>query len=454
MVRSHLAALALGIAGITAAVGPSSIQAQEPAQDAKKQEVMSTVVYDIRDLLAGLKPTGPESVVNNIFSAIDPESWNRRTPNHGSIHIVNGSRLLVRTTAKRHAAIAELLTALRRLGGVSVIVNARLYEVEQSLYKKVASAKRVHGDALEKLERQFLAGKPSKADAVWKLLKKPKVVVAGDEVKIRDRSEAAILSWHKAVACHPSPDQARAGNRNPQVVLEGVSFQAGVRVTADRRFVRLKLTEKATELQEVTRRNIATQDGDVQAEVPILDRSERSEMLEIPDGGALLRPVYFRPASAKARDRWWVLSITPRIYIAEEAQMIRRGAALDAVLPALLKEVLKNPRLKSTREFYGTPGDNRFALENSGVWTWPRDFRSPVPGFQTTPSDRAGRRLLGIRIDKYEWDYQKDAEILTVSLLNAGGHANGEALGGCSVRFLVRSQEDGWVAELAEPGTP
>ena len=149
-----------------------------------------------------------------------------------------------------------------------------------------------------------------------------------------------------------SPKQARKGKTERQIVWEGVSFLAGIRVSPDRRFVRIQLTEKAAELQDILKVKTSVLTGQkVDAEVPFLKSHSFA------DGGRSgwrLRPCprAFRPRSAKEKDRWWVLCITPRIVIEEEERVIREGIA-SPILREVVADVLHNPRLKTTREFYG-----------------------------------------------------------------------------------------------------
>ena len=229
---------------------------------------------------------------------------------------------------------------------------------------------------------------------------------------------------------------------------------AGIQVSPDRRAVQVKLTEKATQLQEIQKVKVWVPNGHLQggpktfdAAVPLLLETTQSQVLNIPDGGTILVAVQYRPRSAQEKERWWVLTITPRIIIEEEERQIRLGA-LESLLPELVADVLKNPRLKALREMYGTSGDKRFALVDSTIWSRPKDFQPKVAGYQFTPPERAGKRLLGIRVDQFQ------GADLTVTLVNAGGSANGTAIGGGTLRYRVRQGEKGWVVELAEPLDP
>jgi hypothetical protein len=86
---------------------------------------------------------------------------------------------------------------------------------------------------------------------------------------------------------------------------------------------------------------------------------------------------------------------------------------------------------------------------SSAAWTWPEKL--DIPGHASAPADRSGKRLLGIRIDKYEWpDDETGSYSITVSLVNAGGNANGAVVGGCTLRYTARPLEKGWAVELAD----
>jgi hypothetical protein len=100
--------------------------------------------------------------------------------------------------------------------------------------------------------------------------------------------------------------------------------------------------------------------------------------------------------------------------------------------------------LKTTREFYGSPGDKRFALVNSDTLPWPRKFWPAVPGFKRISAVHKGNRLLGIRIDQFRWEGKST---ITLTLLNAGGEDNGAAVGGCTLRY--RQTDKGKVVELS-----
>src|SRR5439155_4548734 len=93
---------------------------------------------------------------------------------------------------------------------------------------------------------------------------------------------------------------------------------------------------------------------------------------------------------------------------------------------------------------YGTPGEKRFALVNSDAWDW-KEFHPSVPGYQLTPPRKTGNRLLGVRVDQ---DRLGENDTIRLTLINAGGNENGEAVGGCTLRYKVRSGEKEKEVEL------
>jgi hypothetical protein len=346
-VLCFLPALALFSLAADAPPGPAP---QSPAgiKVGKGQPALYAATYDIRDLVerpeswrasgsgwggfranSRLREGDPAQqvapVVRAVLAALGGPGG-KPAADREDFQILNGNRLVIRTDAARHALVAQALQGLRRLADVRVLVRANLYEVDHATYTRVAGARRPSPEELEELERRFLAGAAPKAEGPWQRLDRQKPLQAGEEVRIDNGREAAVLSRHFAVRCLPSPDQLRKGDRDPQAALEGVSFLAGVRVSPDRRFVWLKLTEKATDLKGLARVRVPDPAGnDVAAEVPVLDEDVHSRGVIIPDGGSELVPVQYRPASARQKGRWWVLSLTPRIHIEEEERALRRG---------------------------------------------------------------------------------------------------------------------------------
>jgi hypothetical protein len=384
-------------------------------------------------------------LVEAIVSAIDPASWRRTTAHHGAIESVNGGKLVIRANAARHAEVTDLLQAYRRGADMVVTVEAKLYEVDQAFYTRLNNAPYV---SREELERRA-DGRPEPKDSLFKLLEKQKPVLTGEKGTVEHGGEGLLLSRHKAVAYIPPPEL-----KKPLAVLEGFSFGATVRVSPDRRWVELNISEKLTEIEEIKKIEVFALGGkeikEVRAEQPVLREITHSQDVDVPDGGARLVAVHARPRALQARNRWWVLHIRPTIVIAEEEQAILQMTVKED-LPLLIADLLNNPRLKIAREFAGTPGDKRFALVDSDAWTWPKELRRSVSGYQLTPVQREGKRLLGIRVDRFQRSEKEDAGLdFTVTLVNAGGTANGEAFGGCTLHYAVRGAEKSRTIKLID----
>src|SRR5262245_34910569 len=153
--------------------------------------------------------------------------------NEDAVQVLNGTRLVIRGNAATHAEIARLLGMLR--GDMSVIVQTKLYEVDEKFYKRVVNAKRLSLEDLDKMEQEFLEGAPDKKPRVslHDLLAKQKLIQEGDKVTVDNGQRAALLSSHQIVTCLPSPEQLAKGDEARQVVLEGVSFSAEIRASDD-----------------------------------------------------------------------------------------------------------------------------------------------------------------------------------------------------------------------------
>jgi hypothetical protein len=417
-----------------------------------------TLHHEIRDIVSRPEAIGlhdsafrnaspakrAELLVKQLMTALDGPAGELET-----IDLLNGTRLSIRAVGTRQLDIAQVLRAFARIGDLAVTTQCKLYEVDDAFHTKLKNAKRI---PIEEQERNFLEGKQPKGESLIDLLAKHKLILAGDEALVHSGQSASLLSRRHMNQCLPGPKELARGDMTRQLFFTGIEFNGGIGVSPDRRFVRLKLTETATELQEIQKRKVfmnrlgaANDEGRMEvAEVPILKESATTQDLEIPDGGTILLPVHHRPRSLEEQKRWYALLISPRIIIEEEERHILL-AMMGEAIPALVADVLTNPRLKATRDYCGTPGDKRFALVNSDAWTWPKEFQPKVKGAELTAPTAKGNRLLGIRIDSY------DSANIRVTLVNAGGDDNGAAPGGCTLRYRARSEKNEWRAELIEP---
>ncbi len=466
------------------------------------ERALYTVVYDVRDILeqgrfmfpdllrkgglfegqgVDLRDLGPNDgvalLVRLILTEVDPDSRGSRTLVR-SLKILNGTKLAAKATVTAHEQIDGLLTALRRLADLAVVMNAGLYEVDRPFYTKqiaplLADAKQSNGRRLVRVD-----------GALVKKLQEHSLVLKSEPIKIRPGEQATFLSLQIPFRylAHPG-DQKRASSKVYRTGLDGVSFRIRPAVSADRRCIRLKLTEEVAQLVAITPAKIL--DGstgqELRVESPNVRKSSVTATLDIEDGQPVLMPVDYRPPAAAGKDRLWVLLAKPTIYIEEEEEQIRK-AGLPAIprgpfktdeapkkraelrksdevqqlLQAIVEDVLTNPELKDTRAFYGTPEDKQFALVDGATVAWPEWFEPSAPGYKIHRDGSRRlcffeRRLLGISLHKFSLKEKKagpENAPIEVVVSNAGGSANGAVIGGCTVSYAPRREGNRWVVEF------
>src|SRR5262249_33140859 len=136
-------------------IGPREVALTTP------QRALYTATYDIRDLierprlltfaswdrltsrdslpLRNAEPAEKAAlVVETLLSAPDLRDREQTTAEPETIQVLNGTRLVIRANAARHAGIAEVLQVLRRLNDVRVAVKVRLYEVDTDFYNMLS----------------------------------------------------------------------------------------------------------------------------------------------------------------------------------------------------------------------------------------------------------------------------------------------------------------------------
>ncbi|MBI3823835.1 MAG: hypothetical protein HY289_14290, partial [Planctomycetes bacterium] len=374
-----------------------------------------------------------------------------------TFEVLNGTRLVIRATGVRHTEFVGVMGSFTRLGDVAVTTQCKLYEVDDAFYKKIKKAKRLR---IEDEEKLLLQGKLAQGVPLAQYMAKQTLLVTGDEVSVDNGHMTTLLAKQAVHQCLPSPQQFRAGQKELQTFFTGLVLNGVLEVSPDRRLIHVALTEKGTELDEIRKvkdlgLRIIEHPGKGQevapakdiAEIPILNETKHTRTIDLPDGGTRVVALHYRPRSLEEKKRWLVLVITARIVMEEEERRFLEGY-LENAMPALVADVLSNPRLKTTRDYCGTPGDKRFALVKSDAWTWPKDFQPKIKGFDLTDASPKGQRLLGIRIDRFQW--ATSGLEVHVTFVNAGGSDNGQAPGGCTLRYSARSDDERWKVELMD----
>lgn len=391
-----------------------------------------------------------------------------------SLEIVNGTKLVAIASPGHHEEIGSLIEALRRLGDEAVVMNARLYEIDLTAYGK-------HVAGL--LKKDDEGNRPAVVEVGQKALKavlEGKLVAQSDFVKLRRNESAAFLSkqaiYRYVASRQDDREQVRTGR-------SGVSFRVRPLVSPDRRFLRLEITQEVNQLVKIdkVRKPDLGSGKPVEVESPNVRRATRTGTVTLPDGGALLMPVDYLPAT---KGRAWVLVARPMIWIEEEQKELRKnghefspegvwkeevsqdGPAASIperrlasddrttqILQAVLEHVLTSRTLKDEREARGTAKRKAFALVDGDKVGWPAKFVPQTHGHDWVKMKfdpfATRRPLLGVRLDQFDLDRKtkgKDAPIV-VTLYD---HGELGILDDCRVSYVPRRAGKRWTVECVD----
>ncbi|MCI0461159.1 MAG: hypothetical protein L0Z62_29785 [Gemmataceae bacterium] len=292
------------------------------------ERTISTITYNVRDLVEPDGKPAPgdpgqaaSALVHLVLTEVDPQRWGE-SPTFDRMQILNGTRLVVRTTASRHEQVADLLAALRRPQDVAVVMEARLYEVERAFYVKHIAPLLV--DEKGKTVRRLI---DVDGDLVAEL-QRHTLVLDGAQDRLRPWERSTFLSLHTPFRYVAGPgDPQKEPGKVYRTGLAGVAFLVHPVVSADRRSIRLQITQEVRELTGIGKTWLLDADTGkaTEVEAPRVRRASITATLEIWDGVSILMPVDYRSPTAAAKDRVWVLAASPRIYIEEEEEAIRKA---------------------------------------------------------------------------------------------------------------------------------
>jgi hypothetical protein len=317
---TSLFALALVAGSLTAQPHP------KPGEDKK----LVTKVYNLKPLVGERgKASGVahvDAVVKLIFETIP--QLRELKPGADGPQIVerDGGRLEVRATAQRHGEIADLLAALERLQDVAVDVKADVIELDAAAYEKLVKAL-PKGKA--KPPVLFAAGEEAdeKPDLDAKLEAANKVLKAGRVVQTStgrfvNGAEATISARRVVVPYATLPAAVAVGGRadGTQYVKEGFGLVALPVVSADRRFVRFKLTEQSTVITGMKKRELGEVGGKlIVAQSPVVEDLGATGSTIVADGGTAIFRLAYAP-----KDKVWVLVLRPTIFVQAEEDALKK----------------------------------------------------------------------------------------------------------------------------------
>jgi hypothetical protein len=287
---------------------------------AADEDKPKTVVYDVSDLIH--RPGGRtgfdriDEVARHIVTAVHPGGWGGEKEGASRLRELNGTKLEIHTTPKNHAEIVDLLAALRRMNDVDINLRADLFEIDRAIYEK---------EIKPKLGRRAAA---EVAEGFVEMLQKKASLVVTHAVPVANGKVSRPLSVRQAFTYIESarPGPGPGGQTNEYGFgFQGLTVHVTPTISADRRFVSMKVTQKATELIELKKRTVFApmSDKEVTVEVPDLADATATVVAEVGDGDWALVVVEYRTAAAKAKDRVLVLALRPLIYIGEEDKALR-----------------------------------------------------------------------------------------------------------------------------------
>lgn len=225
----------------------------------------------------------------------------------------DGGKIEVRATAKVHDEIKDLLEALARLQDLAIDIKADVYEFDAAGYAQFVKAL---PKSAAKAPVLFAAGDAGDEDKLPSLEEANKLLKAA---RLVQTSKARFVNGAEATV---SARRAlvKDNNREPPFVKDGFALVAVPIVSADRRFVRFKLTEQATAFAGTRKRELGEIKGQkFFAESPIIEDLGATGSATVPDGSSLLFKLAYAP-----KDKVWVVKLDTTIFIQAEEELLKR----------------------------------------------------------------------------------------------------------------------------------
>jgi hypothetical protein len=317
MIRTLFAAMAL--------VGSSGMVPCAPIPDEiKPKAVVKT--YDLKPILgdkcATTKMSDADAVVRLILETVKVGDLKPGTSGPQLV-IRDGTKLEVTASEKVHGEIKGLVEALERLADLAIDIKTEVIELDPKAAEKLV-------EALPKPEK----GKPqspvlfgtNNQDEEEVLAEANKVLKTGKVIqacaaRYANGIEVGLASRHAIATYSPTLDAGRKPTAPLQCVKDGFALSAFPLVTADRRFVRVKLTEQSTIFHGLKEREIrgfgdAFMETRVSADVSDVGTTGSAT---VADGGTLLFKLAYAP-----KDKVWVVVVQPTIFIQAEEDALKQ----------------------------------------------------------------------------------------------------------------------------------
>jgi hypothetical protein len=243
----------------------------------------------------------------------------------------DGGKLEIRATAATHADVKDLIVALERLQDVAVDIKAEVIELDAAAFEKFQKALPKAGRGKPGSPILFATGEDFEEDrptaeeqkaleAASKILKAGRVVQTS-EARFINGAEATVSARMSLITFHEQVVNNNPAGQ-PQFVKEGFKLIAVPVVSADRRFVRFKLTEQSVVLTRMKKRDVGEV---VDKQRLVLQAAETEDMggtasTVIADGGTATFKLAYAP-----KDKVWLVVLQPTLFIkAEEEELARQ----------------------------------------------------------------------------------------------------------------------------------
>lgn len=290
-----------------------ALHSATPAQPDPKKALV-TKVYDLKSIIGERsKSSGVADADAVIRMIIEHIPVGELKPGTDGPQIVerDGGKLEVRVAAKAQGEIADLMEALTRLADVAVDVKADVIELDPAAFDKLLKAlpKGKAGSpvltAVQEFDDKLLAGGRKVQTSAARFTN-------GGEATLSARQ--SVLTFHQQVA-NAKPHGA------PEFVKEGFKLVGVPVVSADRRSVRFKVTERSAAVTGVRKRDLGEIGGQkLVAETPELEDLGATGSATVADGGTLLFRLAYAP-----KDKVWVVVLRPAIHIQAEEDARKPG---------------------------------------------------------------------------------------------------------------------------------
>ncbi|MCE9565216.1 MAG: hypothetical protein K8U57_24555 [Planctomycetes bacterium] len=319
MLRNLLAAVA-----IFAVVGSAIAQAAPKKADDK---TLVTKVYDLKPLLGERGKVNGFAEIDAVFKAIfEVIEVGELKPGTEGPQLIerDAGKLEVRATAKVQQEIADLIEAMMRLTDLAIDIKADVIELDPATFEKWQKALPNSGKGKvgspvvlareTEMDERELTREEKKAYAAAHAILQTGKVVQTSSARFSNGVESTF-SARLSVQTFNNTEVNKKPTAPPMFVKDGFKLVGLPVVSADRRFVRLKLTEQSTAVIGIKKQDFGEV---VKGQKFVLTSLETEDLgstgsTVVADGSRTAFRLAYAP-----KDKVWVVVLHPTIFIQAE----------------------------------------------------------------------------------------------------------------------------------------